>query len=98
MDINNWKSTSYKRKDLQIIPFMLENGYSINFHKKDIETDRVTPEKIPHNPVSFSKDNVTIYDYCKIERNTIVHYWQKTAFVDGHYTMPVFSKNINELI
>jgi hypothetical protein len=50
------KWSDLPREDLREIPAMVEAGWKPAFDQGDVKRERVTPDNVPHWPVSFVKD------------------------------------------
>jgi hypothetical protein len=80
------------RDDLNRIPMMVANGYTVEFDYNDIRAKRITPENVPHNCVAFSKGNLHTWkgyknEYVPDSRFRLLWgYWITAILVDKHYT------------
>jgi len=50
-----------QREDLNVIPMMTQKGFTPQFSHNDKKFNRTSPENVPHDTVSFHKDNVHIW-------------------------------------
>lgn len=79
------------RDDLNMIPKMVANGFTVLFDDRDIRAKRITPANAPSNCVAFSKGNFhTWKNYKSIPDNSkfgraIVGYWITAIVVDNRY-------------
>lgn len=70
--------SDFTRNDLNIIPIMLKNGWEVIFNEKDILCNRTTIENVPHNGVSFKKDNIHVWE--------IRNGWRVAKLANGYFT------------
>ena len=104
---NNFSNPAWltmPRTDLNMIPKMHELGYVIQMNYDDKRHGRTIPENVPHNPVSFSKDNYYIWKGIKTSRkddemfSDITEVWHTARLVDKHFCNHKTFEDINEAI
>lgn len=81
--ITSWKDCL--RDDLNNIPFAIEKGWTPKFHYNDKMYNRISFENIPHNAVSFEKNNKITWKCYNNTRESITSYWRVADLIDNHY-------------
>ncbi len=65
-----------KREDLSSIPKMISNGFTPIFHSQDKTHKRTTIDNVPHNTVSFERDNIHIWKTSYVDEHVLYHRWR----------------------
>lgn len=81
--VRSWEEL--RREDLKKILYYRILGWKPQFHEKDIRADRTTPDKVPHEAVSYAKKNTRIWLAEKVIQNTTVMVWMAADLVDGYW-------------
>ena len=83
----NKKWEDCQRDDLHSIPLMESLGYTTKFNYKDKRYDRTTPLNVPHDPVSFEKEDYVIWKCMeRITTGDMIYGWQTAYLKDGSFT------------
>ncbi|MBN1117780.1 MAG: hypothetical protein JXA77_11280 [Bacteroidales bacterium] len=81
--MKNW--TDCQRDDLNNIPLAIEKGWSPDFNYKDKMHHRTTPENVPHDCVSFKKDNKSAWKIYTKTSESYFPQWRVADLIDGYY-------------
>ena len=68
------------REDLNMIPKMIEAGWTLNFTTQDKKYNRTTPDNVPHDGIGFIKD--IVHAWISYYNN---HTWRVADLIDNHY-------------
>lgn len=93
------------RDDLNMMEFMLQNGWSTNFSVQDFHNKRTTPESCPQDPVGYQKDDIYLrkqYKYVPNEKNPqindVVGYWRLLRLDHHKFTELAKADNLKDLL
>lgn len=81
-NLNPWANTRY---DLEAIPMMEANGWTVVFSDVDETHNRTTPENVPHDAVAFKKGNKVVWMAGKSLSEGYTLYWRAADLIDGYY-------------
>ena len=93
--ITKWEDCG--RDDLSAIPFMVENGFTVNFSYNDKRNKRTDINNIPHDAVNFSKGDLHVWKLYNHEEDGKLFNWVKAKLINGHYTDHVKMVNIKNM-
>lgn len=97
METKKWEDCP--RNDLHTIPQMESLGYTIKFNYKDVRYDRITPQNVPHEPVSFEKENYMIWKCMKrFSDGDIIYGWQTAYIIGGHFIDHIWFATLKECV
>lgn len=94
--ITKWEDCG--RDDLNSIPLMIENGFTVEFSWRDKMHGRTTFDNPPLDAVSFSKDDLHIWRLYNHVDGEIEFNWIKANLIEGHYTNHVKVVNIKNIL
>ena len=77
---------------------MVENGFTPIFNWRDKMHGRTTFENIPHEAVSFNKENLHVWKVYDYQENDITFNWMTAKLVDNHYTNHIPLRNIKNVV
>ena len=78
--ITKWEDCP--REDLKMIPKMQNAGWEVQFSYNDKRQKRTTICIVPHDPVSFQKNDKTTW--CCFGRKNVI--WKVTDLINGYYS------------
>lgn len=93
--ITQWEDAG--RTDLNMIPTMIEAGFTPDFNHKDKSAGRITPENCPCYPVSFSKGNLYTWKTIKETDGGAFERWIVAELIDGRFCNHRMLNNLSEL-
>lgn len=75
-----------ERDDLNMMEFMVKNGWTPIFSPSDIRGGRITPDNCPMDSVRYEKEGYSIHKHYRYESNSIhpgindvVGFWARTG-------------------
>lgn len=77
---------NFKRDDLNIIPYAADHGWTPSFNHSDRTWNRITPDNVPHNDVTFNKNNKRLWCYVKRTDEGFFVKWRVAEIVGIAYT------------
>ncbi len=95
-NIQRWEDCG--RDDLAMIPKMIAAGWEPIFDYRDHRNGWITPQKIPHETVSFTKGIVHAWKGYKRTNEGIFSHWNVADLIDGHYHHHRQVNSLDELI
>lgn len=81
----------FVREDLRGIPFMESHGFTVEFSSKDKLYERTTPKFVPHDPVSFKRENIYVWKNYKWithddpNKSGFYLYWVVAELINNHF-------------
>lgn len=84
------------RYDKEMIPVMIEAGWTPEISQKDINAGRTDLNSMLLHPINFVKDNV--HAWKNINSSTGKIYWRVADLIDGYYRNHVSLDDLNEVI
>lgn len=94
METKKWEDCP--REDLNMIPQMIAKGYTPEFKQSDKQYERITPENVPHNAVSFVKDNLHLWKGYSWKTGT--SYWIYAELIKGSFENHKDISTLNEFL
>lgn len=93
-NIMKWEDCG--RDDLNMIPTMIKNGFTVEFTHEDIRWGRTVEGNFPHGNVTFSKGNQHVWKAYQ-SNNGLKSYWITAELVGDRYVNHKEMDNLSDL-